>query len=94
MVLFLNFIFIFILFYFIFYIFSIGFNPRWNSTFQFVVNVPELAFLYFIVKDETPRRHDPILGAYALPFTCIAPGERRFSVDDSRVESGYVVAND
>lgn len=52
-----------------------GLNPRWDCTFQFVVNLPELAFVYFIVKDETPRRHDPIVGVYALPMTSIAPGK-------------------
>ncbi|XP_052126651.1 1-phosphatidylinositol 4,5-bisphosphate phosphodiesterase zeta-1 [Frankliniella occidentalis] len=51
-----------------------GFNPRWDCTFQFVINLPELAFVYFIVKDETPRRHDPVVGAYALPVLSMAPG--------------------
>ncbi|XP_034242163.1 1-phosphatidylinositol 4,5-bisphosphate phosphodiesterase delta-4-like [Thrips palmi] len=61
-----------------------GLNPRWNSTFQFVVNVPELAFIYFIVKDETPRRHDPIVGAFALPLTSLAPGYRHVPLMDMR----------
>lgn len=64
-----------------------GLNPRWNSTFQFTVNLPELAFVYFIVKDETPRRHDPVVGVCAVPLTSIAPGYRHVPLMDMKRRS-------
>jgi len=51
-----------------------GFNPIWNETFQARVNCPELAFIYFRVRDHAQSGSDMPLGYYVAPFAAIATG--------------------
>ncbi|KAK3912705.1 1-phosphatidylinositol 4,5-bisphosphate phosphodiesterase delta-3-A [Frankliniella fusca] len=64
-----------------------GFNPRWFCTLEFIVNLPELAFVYFIVRNDAPKRLDPVVGAYALPISSLAPGFRHVPLVDMRRKS-------
>jgi len=53
-----------------------GFNPNWNRTFEFIVEVPDLAFLVFIVKDDSRTGKNLKLGKYAIPLTAVRTGYR------------------
>ncbi|XP_018494709.1 1-phosphatidylinositol 4,5-bisphosphate phosphodiesterase delta-4 [Galendromus occidentalis] len=53
-----------------------GFNPNWNRTFEFIVEVPDLAFLVFIVKDDSRTGKNLKLGKYAVPLTAVRTGYR------------------
>ncbi|XP_035382281.1 1-phosphatidylinositol 4,5-bisphosphate phosphodiesterase delta-1a isoform X1 [Electrophorus electricus] len=53
-----------------------GFNPMWNKTFVFAINVPELAIVRFVVEDYDPASANDFIGQYTLPFTSIQNGYR------------------
>ncbi|XP_052398784.1 1-phosphatidylinositol 4,5-bisphosphate phosphodiesterase delta-1-like isoform X2 [Carassius gibelio] len=58
------------------YIENNGFNPTWNTNFQFTVNVPELALVRFVVEDHDTASHNDLVGLYTLPFTSMQNGYR------------------
>ncbi|XP_041367391.1 1-phosphatidylinositol 4,5-bisphosphate phosphodiesterase delta-1-like isoform X2 [Gigantopelta aegis] len=62
-----------------------GFNPRWKEVFTFEVQVPELALVRFVIKDED-RGKDDFIGFYCLPFTSIQQGYRHFPLFDKHGE--------
>ncbi|KAM5171923.1 1-phosphatidylinositol 4,5-bisphosphate phosphodiesterase zeta-1 [Mantella aurantiaca] len=53
-----------------------AFNPQWNKTFTFSIQVPELAMVRFCVEDHTPVIGNEFLGQYTLPLSCISKGYR------------------
>ncbi|KAI7792763.1 1-phosphatidylinositol 4,5-bisphosphate phosphodiesterase delta-1a isoform X2 [Triplophysa rosa] len=53
-----------------------GFNPMWNSKFKFLVYVPELALVRFLVKDYDASSHNDFVGQYTIPFTSMQMGYR------------------
>lgn len=52
-----------------------GFNPIWNETFKFRVLCPELALLYFRVKDYSNSGTDVHLAHFAVPLESITTGK-------------------
>nr|XP_025139112.1 1-phosphatidylinositol 4,5-bisphosphate phosphodiesterase zeta-1 isoform X1 [Bubalus bubalis] len=63
-----------------------AFNPRWNETFTFVIQVPELALIRFVAENQGLIAGNEFLGQYTLPVLCMNRGYRRvplFSKMDS-----------
>ncbi|XP_046733516.1 1-phosphatidylinositol 4,5-bisphosphate phosphodiesterase delta-1a isoform X2 [Silurus meridionalis] len=58
------------------YITDNGFNPEWNKSFKFNVNVPDLAIVRFLVEDYDAASHNDFIGQYTLPFTSMQNGYR------------------
>ncbi|KAM5263490.1 1-phosphatidylinositol 4,5-bisphosphate phosphodiesterase zeta-1 [Ctenodactylus gundi] len=54
-----------------------AFSPRWNETFTFVIQVPELALLRFVVENSGYIASNEFLGQYTLPVLCMNKGYRR-----------------
>ncbi|XP_031575010.1 inactive phospholipase C-like protein 1 isoform X2 [Actinia tenebrosa] len=52
-----------------------GFNPLFDETFEFHINLPELALVRFIVQDDD-FIGDAFIGQYTLPMECLLPGYR------------------
>ncbi|KAI4872380.1 hypothetical protein NFI96_033648, partial [Prochilodus magdalenae] len=48
-----------------------GFNPRWDCTFKFLLHVPELVLVRFVVEDHDYTARNEFLGQFTLPFTSI-----------------------
>ncbi|KAF5889679.1 1-phosphatidylinositol 4,5-bisphosphate phosphodiesterase delta-3-A-like, partial [Clarias magur] len=46
-----------------------GFNPRWDCTFKFLLHVPELVLVRFVVEDHDYTARNEFLGQFSLPFT-------------------------
>ncbi|KAG5212465.1 hypothetical protein JEQ12_014894 [Ovis aries] len=68
---------------------QMAFNPRWNETFTFVIQVPELALVRFVAENQGLIAGNEFLGQYTLPVLCMNRGYRRvplFSKMDFRVE--------
>ncbi|XP_014047926.1 1-phosphatidylinositol 4,5-bisphosphate phosphodiesterase delta-3-A [Salmo salar] len=53
-----------------------GFNPRWDSTLSFQLQVPELALVRFVVEDHDHKARNDFVGQYTLPFTSLRTGYR------------------
>ncbi|KAM8877547.1 1-phosphatidylinositol 4,5-bisphosphate phosphodiesterase delta-3-A-like [Synchiropus picturatus] len=53
-----------------------GFNPRWDSSFNFTVHAPELALVRFVVEDHDYTSSNDFLGQYTLPFSSLRTGYR------------------
>ncbi|XP_055746712.1 1-phosphatidylinositol 4,5-bisphosphate phosphodiesterase delta-3-A-like [Salvelinus fontinalis] len=53
-----------------------GFNPRWDSTLSFQLQVPELALVRFLVEDHDHKAKNDFVGQYTLPFTSLRTGYR------------------
>ncbi|XP_062972827.1 1-phosphatidylinositol 4,5-bisphosphate phosphodiesterase delta-4 [Elgaria multicarinata webbii] len=58
------------------YIDNNGFNPQWGEVFQFLVWVPELALLRFVVEDYDKASRNDFVGQYTLPLTSVKAGYR------------------
>lgn len=58
------------------YITNNGFNPVWNETLNFVVHVPDLALVRFVVEDYDKASRNDFIGQFTLPFTSLQPGFR------------------
>nr|XP_021135639.1 1-phosphatidylinositol 4,5-bisphosphate phosphodiesterase zeta-1 isoform X2 [Columba livia] len=64
--------------------------PRWDETFSFTVQVPELALIRFCVKDEISLVSNEFLGQYTLPVMNLSKGYRKvplLSKDGAKLES-------
>ena len=57
-----------------------GFNPRWDSTLTFQLQVPELALVRFVVEDHDHKAKNDFVGQYTLPFTSLRTGTRILSL--------------
>ncbi|XP_006773227.1 PREDICTED: 1-phosphatidylinositol 4,5-bisphosphate phosphodiesterase zeta-1 [Myotis davidii] len=53
------------------------FSPRWNETFTFIIQVPELALVRFVVESQNIIAENEFLGQYTLPLLCMGKGYRR-----------------
>ncbi|XP_051970490.1 1-phosphatidylinositol 4,5-bisphosphate phosphodiesterase delta-1a [Xyrauchen texanus] len=53
-----------------------GFNPMWNTNFQFTVHVPELALVRFVVEDFDAASYNDFIGQYTVPLTSMQNGYR------------------
>ena len=51
-------------------LFPTGFNPVFDETFEFHINLPKLALVRFVVQDD-----DFIGDGFIGPLSCIQPGE-------------------
>ncbi|KAM4534396.1 1-phosphatidylinositol 4,5-bisphosphate phosphodiesterase delta-1a isoform 2-T2 [Odontesthes bonariensis] len=58
------------------YIQNNGFNPMWNERFEFVIHVPELAVVQFVVEDYDSTSPNDLIGQYCLPLTSVQNGYR------------------
>uniref|UniRef100_UPI0037E72DD9 1-phosphatidylinositol 4,5-bisphosphate phosphodiesterase delta-1-like isoform X2 n=1 Tax=Semicossyphus pulcher TaxID=241346 RepID=UPI0037E72DD9 len=58
------------------YIENNGFNPKWNTNFQFDVYVPDLALVRFAVEDYDSTSDNEFIGQYTLPFNSLQMGYR------------------
>ncbi|XP_055132966.1 1-phosphatidylinositol 4,5-bisphosphate phosphodiesterase zeta-1 isoform X3 [Symphalangus syndactylus] len=54
-----------------------AFSPRWNETFTFIIHVPELALIRFVVESQGSIAGNEFLGQYTLPLLCMNKGYRR-----------------
>ncbi|XP_056309228.1 LOW QUALITY PROTEIN: inactive phospholipase C-like protein 2 [Danio aesculapii] len=52
-----------------------GDNPIFDESFEFQINLPELAVLRFVVLDDD-YIGDEFIGQYTIPFECLLPGYR------------------
>ncbi|XP_016341303.1 inactive phospholipase C-like protein 2 isoform X1 [Sinocyclocheilus anshuiensis] len=52
-----------------------GDNPIFDESFEFQINLPELAMVRFVVLDDD-YIGDEFIGQYTIPFECIQPGFR------------------
>ncbi|KAM9123708.1 LOW QUALITY PROTEIN: 1-phosphatidylinositol 4,5-bisphosphate phosphodiesterase delta-4 [Pangshura tecta] len=53
-----------------------GFNPHWGETLRFMVHVPELALVRFVVEDYDKASRNDFVGQFTLPFASIKAGYR------------------
>ncbi|XP_067890873.1 1-phosphatidylinositol 4,5-bisphosphate phosphodiesterase delta-4 [Heterodontus francisci] len=58
------------------YIDNNGFNPVWYETLTFLVHVPDLALVRFVVEDYDLASKNDFVGQYTLPFSTIKEGYR------------------
>nr|XP_051706269.1 1-phosphatidylinositol 4,5-bisphosphate phosphodiesterase zeta-1 isoform X4 [Oryctolagus cuniculus] len=55
-----------------------AFSPRWNETFTFIIQVPELALIRFVVvENQGLIAGNEFLGQYTIPLLCMNKGYRR-----------------
>ncbi|XP_053569744.1 1-phosphatidylinositol 4,5-bisphosphate phosphodiesterase delta-1 isoform X2 [Bombina bombina] len=53
-----------------------GFNPSWNETFVFDIDVPALAMVRFLVEDYDASSWNDFVGQYTVPLTSLQLGYR------------------
>ena len=53
-----------------------GYNPIFDESFEFQINLPELALVRFAVLDDD-YIGDEFIGQYTIPFECMQTGEER-----------------
>ncbi|XP_053268037.1 1-phosphatidylinositol 4,5-bisphosphate phosphodiesterase delta-1a isoform X1 [Pleuronectes platessa] len=58
------------------YIDNNGFNPMWNESFLFNIQVPDLAMVQFVVEDYDSTSQNDLIGQYCLPLTSVQNGYR------------------
>ena len=56
------------------YLFS-GYNPIFDESFEFQINLPELALVRFSVLDDD-YIGDEFIGQYTIPFECMQTGKK------------------
>ena len=57
-----------------FFLYVLGHNPIWDESFEFQINLPELALVRFSVLDDEFIADD-FIGQYTLPFECMQTGK-------------------
>ncbi|XP_050180481.1 1-phosphatidylinositol 4,5-bisphosphate phosphodiesterase zeta-1 isoform X2 [Myiozetetes cayanensis] len=70
--------------------------PKWNETFSFNIQVPELAMIRFCVEDEVSLAHNEFLGQYTLPVLSLNTGYRNIPLltkDGVKIESASLFAH-
>lgn len=78
------------------YINNNGFNPVWDETLNFVVHVPELALVRFVVEDYDKASRNDFIGQFTLPFTSIQAGYRHIhllSKDGTAIPPASIFVN-
>lgn len=58
---------------------STGFNPRWDCTVSFQLQVPELTLVRFVVEDHDHTSKNDFVGQFTLPFTSLRTGAHQYS---------------
>lgn len=53
----------------------LGYNPIFDESFEFQINLPELALVRFAVLDDD-YIGDEFIGQYTIPFECMQTGKR------------------
>uniref|UniRef100_A0A8C4NRD3 Phosphoinositide phospholipase C n=1 Tax=Dicentrarchus labrax TaxID=13489 RepID=A0A8C4NRD3_DICLA len=53
-----------------------GFNPRWDCTLSFQLQVPDLALVRFVVEDHDHTAKNDFVGQFTIPFTSLRTGYR------------------
>ncbi len=56
---------------------STGFNPRWDCTLSFQLQVPELALVRFVVEDHDHTAKNDFVGQFTVPFTSLRTGAHK-----------------
>ncbi|KAI5158772.1 1-Phosphatidylinositol 4,5-Bisphosphate Phosphodiesterase Zeta-1 [Manis pentadactyla] len=64
-----------------------AFGPRWNEAFTFIIQVPELALIRFVVENQSLIAGNEFLGQYTLPVLCMNKGYRRIPLFSRMGES-------
>ncbi|XP_047722839.1 1-phosphatidylinositol 4,5-bisphosphate phosphodiesterase zeta-1 isoform X4 [Prionailurus viverrinus] len=64
-----------------------AFSPRWNETFTFIIQVPELALMRFVVESQGLITGNEFLGQYTLPVLSMNKGYRRVPLFSKMGES-------
>ncbi|XP_016052962.1 PREDICTED: 1-phosphatidylinositol 4,5-bisphosphate phosphodiesterase zeta-1 [Miniopterus natalensis] len=64
-----------------------AFSPRWNETFTFIIKVPELALIRFVVENQNLITENEFLGQYTLPLLCMRKGYSRVPLFSKTGES-------
>lgn len=60
-----------------------GFNPRWDCTLSFQLQVPELALVRFMVEDHDHAAKNDFVGQFTVPFTSLRTGAHHRSIHHS-----------
>ncbi|NXF08170.1 PLCZ1 phosphodiesterase, partial [Smithornis capensis] len=71
-------------------------SPKWNETFSFNIQVPELAMIRFCVEDEVSVVNNEFLGQYTLPVLSLNTGYRNIpllSKEGIKLESASLFAH-
>lgn len=71
---------------------ALGFNPRWDCTFNFTVHVPDLALVRFMVEDHDYTSSNDFLGQYTLPFASLRSGEFAVQLGYYRERTIYLLS--
>ncbi|XP_044535007.1 1-phosphatidylinositol 4,5-bisphosphate phosphodiesterase zeta-1 [Gracilinanus agilis] len=53
-----------------------AFDPRWNETFTFTIQAPEMALIRFVAESQSTIGANEFLGQYTLPLLCMEKGYR------------------
>ncbi|XP_051640427.1 1-phosphatidylinositol 4,5-bisphosphate phosphodiesterase zeta-1 isoform X1 [Manacus candei] len=70
--------------------------PKWNETFSFNIQVPELAMIRFCVEDEVSLVNNEFLGQYTLPVLSLNTGYRNIPLltrEGIKIESASLFAH-
>lgn len=71
----------------------LGFNPWWDTEFEFEVVVPELALVRFLVEDYDASSKNDFIGQSTIPLGSLKQGECVLRGGDSEVgEAGPAVS--
>uniref|UniRef100_UPI003F583729 1-phosphatidylinositol 4,5-bisphosphate phosphodiesterase delta-4 isoform X2 n=1 Tax=Odontesthes bonariensis TaxID=219752 RepID=UPI003F583729 len=73
-----------------------GFNPVWNETLNFVIHVPELVLVRFVVEDYDKASRNDFIGQFTLPLTCVQAGYRHIhllSKDGTAIPTSSLFVN-
>uniref|UniRef100_A0A8C3DWW7 Phosphoinositide phospholipase C n=1 Tax=Corvus moneduloides TaxID=1196302 RepID=A0A8C3DWW7_CORMO len=71
-------------------------SPKWNETFSFNIQVPELAMIRFCVEDEVSLVNNEFLGQFTLPVMSLNTGYRNIpllSKEGIKLESASLFAH-
>lgn len=69
----------------------LGFNPRWDCTFNFTIHVPDLALVRFMVEDYDYTSRNDFLGQCTLPFTSLRTGVCVFGLNGGCTKDLFVL---
>lgn len=64
----------------------LGFNPWWDTEFEFEVVVPELALVRFVVEDYDTSSKNDFIGQSTIPLSSLKQGECLLRGGDGKVE--------
>lgn len=64
-------------------LFLAALNPRWNETFTFNINVPDLALIRFVLEDQMALTANDFLGQFTLPVMSLNKGKIKQGWEES-----------